>query len=242
MLPTSRDGVGNHPLHVVEDPVVAVMLIAGGGDVNAENGMGLKPLHMASNVGVATILLVNGACPFSRTNSGRSSIHWARNDGIARVLLACGVNANDRVHGVGDTPLMHARKWEMCKVFIEGGAMVDALDAQGRSALFRMCETLGKAHKGDEAKHIRIVEYLASVGASFDIVDTEGLGVEALAGERYEPVVLPIWKRSMVAKMKMVVQRHGLSPRAQVAWKKKDIICMAMAVDGYVGDGITSYV
>ncbi|CAN0372642.1 unnamed protein product [Ectocarpus fasciculatus] len=241
-MPTSGDGLGDHPLHVVGDAVVAVMLIAGGGDVNVDNGMGLKPLHMASSVGVASVLLANGACPFSRTKTGRSSIHWARNDGIARVLLAHGVDANDRISGVGDTPLLHAHTLEMCKVLVEGGATVDAVNGQGRTALLRMCEMLGKAPEGGEAIYVQIVEYLAGVGASFDIVDSAGDGVEQLAGKQYELFVLPIWKRSMVVQMKKVVEKHGLSHSAEVACRNNNILCMAMAVDGDVRDGITAYV
>ncbi|CAN0273283.1 unnamed protein product [Ectocarpus sp. 6 AP-2014] len=241
MKPTSGDGTGDHPLHVVKDPVVAVMLIAGGGDVNAKNGMGLKPLHMASNVGVASVLLANGACPFSRTNTGRSSIHWARNDSIARVLLARGVDANDRIDGIGDTPLMHALTLEMCKVLIEGGAMVDAVDSQGRTALLKMCERLGKAHKRDKDRYAQIIEYLARAGASFEVMDTGGHGVQGLSGGQFEAVVLPIWKRTMVGNMQKVIEKQGLSHSAKVACRKNNIICMTLAMDGDVRDGIMAY-
>ncbi|CAM9905228.1 unnamed protein product [Ectocarpus sp. 12 AP-2014] len=77
---------------------------------------------------------------------------------------------------------MNAHALEMCKVLIEGGAMVDAVGAQGRSALLRMCERVGKAHICGKDTCVRFVEYLASEGASFEFMDTAGDGVEECLG------------------------------------------------------------
>ncbi|CAB1108080.1 unnamed protein product [Ectocarpus sp. CCAP 1310/34] len=70
------DSLGDHPLHIVQNATMAVVLIAGDGDVNADNGM------------------------------GRSSLHWAKNEKVTKTLLAFGADANDRINGVGDTPLL----------------------------------------------------------------------------------------------------------------------------------------
>lgn len=49
--------------------------------------------------------------------------------------------------------------------------------------MLRLCLRLGKRVPDGHAELTSVIEYVAGVGAAFDVVDSNGWGVEALALE-----------------------------------------------------------
>lgn len=59
--PSTRDDLGNTPLHSCHDPEIALFLIQSGADVNAKNYDGVRPLDVNTDPAVRKLLISHGA-------------------------------------------------------------------------------------------------------------------------------------------------------------------------------------
>lgn len=139
-----RASDGKTPLHIVvsrNDLPLAMVLLAGGANFNAQDFDGKTPLHEASLRGfneMMEILANNGAELNTADSKGNTPLHYAARgypDGV-KVLLAKGV-AIDARNVNGDTPL-HGAAFRGDKVIVRmllsGKADPTAKNSQGRTA------------------------------------------------------------------------------------------------------------
>lgn len=173
----AADAEGNTPLHVVacwgasECPG---LLIQAGAPLDATNHDGKTPLRVAvesgaggniellvkagarmdAGMGSNTLLHVAAACGGSGDNSNMGPDFWAGDRGAQSIpaLLHHGLLVDAR-DGEGRTPFQRAvtaLNWKAMNLLLTNGANVNAVDAQGNSALHQLA-----AQRWDLAQHMK---------------------------------------------------------------------------------------
>lgn len=142
----SKDSAGNTPLHIAlikDSPYEYIkFLVDSGADVNARNKDGDSVLFMAvrkNKRDVGDLLLSKNADIFASNTDNNSPLRIALTQGGEVqdwLITSQTLNASD---GSGNTPLHYACEWkldEAASALIQKGANVNAVNANGESALF----------------------------------------------------------------------------------------------------------
>ena len=142
----SKDSAGNTPLHIAilkDSPFAYVkFLVESGADVNARNKNGGSVLFLAvkkNKRDVGDLLLYKNADIFASDTENNSPLRVALTEGgVVQdwLITSRTLNATD---GSGNTPLHYACEWKLDDAvvsLIQKGANVNALNANGESALF----------------------------------------------------------------------------------------------------------
>lgn len=142
----SKDSSGNTPLHIAilkDSPFAYVkFLVESGADVNARNKDGGSVLFLAvkkNKRDVGDLLLYKNADIFASDTDNNSPLRIALTEGGTVqdwLITSRTLNATD---GSGNTPLHYACEWKLDDAvlsLIQKGANVNALNANGESALF----------------------------------------------------------------------------------------------------------
>jgi ankyrin repeat protein len=171
-------------------PEVLQALLHKGADVNAVTDLGTTALHYAVGAGdleSVTSLLDAGADIEAETNEGLTALFVAaqyQEDKAIELLISRGANPNCRTIK-GQTPLMiatlvdvHSRNFaqmdtivKMIQALASAGANLDAVDAEGRTAVDYGTQTL----------HNEPLQCLLSLGANPNSHGSDGLGPLARA-------------------------------------------------------------
>ena len=160
-----RNSLANIAVINGQNGVLAV-LIAKGADLNKPNSTGLTPLHnaaMRDNAEAVRMMLDAGVDPKQANvlDRGKMALHYtAINEGlhVAALLLDRGVEI-DILCGIKASPVIWAAysgTLKSVKLFVERGAVLDIVDANGDTAL-----SSAKSSGKDD-----IYQYLLSVGAA----------------------------------------------------------------------------
>ncbi len=142
----SKDSAGNTPLHIAilkDSPFEYVKyLIDSGADVNARNKNGDSILYLTvtkNKKDVGDLLLSKGADIFATNTENNSPLRIAlTNGGQVQDWLITSRTLNT-TDGSGNTPLHYAAEWKLNEALsglIQKGANVNAVNANGESALF----------------------------------------------------------------------------------------------------------
>lgn len=134
------------------------MLLDAGADLAAADDKEKRPIHLAASEGyadtVAFLAAVPGADPSIADSDGLTPLHCSTDNAVRRpgndadgvpqsvagVLLAAGADVEATAISDGGTPLMWAaqrRKAGIVAELIRAGAVVDAVDSYGQTALHR---------------------------------------------------------------------------------------------------------
>jgi ankyrin repeat protein len=165
---------------------VVALLLAKGADANLPGRADVSPLAAAAYNGndrIIAALLAQGARPDTTDTTGKAPIVYAAARGftaVVRRLLAAGVDAK-RAYGNDLTALMWAAGYEpgfgerdaadVAALLIDAGALIDAADNRGRTALMIAAE----------GGHAAVVEALLARGADRTVRDRTGLRALDLA-------------------------------------------------------------
>jgi ankyrin repeat protein len=157
------------------DPNVSSYLIKNGAKVNARNKEGVTALMSAasknSNPDVISLLLEAGADINIRDKNGATFLRAARNVNpeVISILLKVGADADARDENDGMTVLMAAsrnisksdRNLETIAILIDAKASIDAMDNDGKTALFYAAEY----------DNLKAISALLKAGADIDARD-----------------------------------------------------------------------
>lgn len=162
-----------------ERPRIVALLLGKGADPNLAGGSGVTPLAAAAFKGndrIVERLLAGGADPKRVDDTGKAAITYAAARGfvdVVRRLLDVGVAADTR-YGNELTALMWAAGHDegvgsraagaVIGLLLDRGALIDAVDNRGRTALMMAAEY------GDDA----VVELLLARGADRTLRDRQG--------------------------------------------------------------------
>lgn len=176
---SAKDSSGNTPLHIaikLNAPVDYIKyLIDTGADVNGRNKDGDSVLYLAVQKNlrkVGDLLLEKNADIFATNTQNYSPLRLALEKGgdIQDWLITSQtLNTTD---GSGNTPLHYAAEWKLNSAMlglIEKGAKINAINANGESALF-------SAVKGDSSSTIHILVENGAVTDSRDNLARDHLG------------------------------------------------------------------
>ncbi|MGI5071240.1 ankyrin repeat domain-containing protein [Treponema pectinovorum] len=142
----SKDSAGNTPLHTAilkDSPFPYIQyLVDTGADVNARNKRGDSVLYLAvikNQRQTGDLLLSNNADIFATNTDNNSPLRVAlTNGGEVQDWLITSRTLNT-TDGAGNTPLHYAAEWKLNSAIlalIQKGANVNAVNANGESALF----------------------------------------------------------------------------------------------------------
>lgn len=155
---------------------ICELLLEAGADVNVKNSLdGDTPIMAAvlkRHVDVVVLLTRSGADLSVKTSTGHSllylSIVKARHEITSFFIETCGLDVNERHEISGKRALHEAAdkgRLDCCKLLLDHGAVVDAVDAKGNTALFYAAEF----------GHAKVCEYLISnCGASVTLKNDFG--------------------------------------------------------------------
>jgi ankyrin repeat protein len=150
---------------------IAALLLAHGADPNAVNERGGTPLFLATREGNAemvNLLLEHDAAVDARDAIGNTPLLVAiecKKGSVIPALLAHGADAG-ACNQYGKTPLHHASRWfdndhlEWAKSLLEKGALVNAADKSGETALHWAVQTAATGMVG-----LFMVRFLLENGA-----------------------------------------------------------------------------
>ena len=152
------------------------LLLEAGADVNVKNSLdGDTPIMAAvlkRHFDVVVLLTQSGADLSVKTSSGYSllylSVVKARLEITSFFIETCGLDVNEQHQVSGKRALHEAAdkgRLDCCKLLVDHGAVVDAVDAKGNTALFYAAEF----------GHAKVCEYLISdCGASVNLKNDLG--------------------------------------------------------------------
>jgi uncharacterized protein len=185
----ARNVGGATPLYIAAEndrAKVVHLLLAKGADPNLPRKNGLTPLAAAAYNGSATIvadLLAHHADPNRPDNTEKTAILYAAANGftpVVRLLLKAGVDPKAQ-YGDQLTALMWAAGYadgagiddaqDVAKLLLDHGAVIDAADDRGRTALMIAAET----------GHLEMVDLLIKRGAGRTLRDKQGKSAADLA-------------------------------------------------------------
>jgi len=230
----------NTPLHTAQSAEVAAVLIASGADVNAKNEFGMKPINYARDGMIAYVLLGNGADVVAPTGIiGDDVLHGIEIAGVASALLVFGADVNMR-NEFGATPLFYAQSLEICRIFVEHGAIVDARTEYNSTPIMRMCSVLKFWSEEKKLEAMRMVEYLAMCGGSLDETDEEGKRIEDMVGANDEALIVRVRQRVAMKQMSAAVE--GRRYRTGFVKHADCIVLRMMNACAEVRDSIIEYV
>jgi len=187
--PNTRDAHGSTPLFIALRTSFdkAAILLEAGANIDVWTYVGMHPIHFANHSPeILTWLLQHGADVDTRVKPGRdgqlfypagwTALHITarRKDlSVAELLLRNGADPNARDE-VGMTPLHSAMRpaygalyKRLVRTLIDAGADVDAVDAEGRTALHYVCT-------GPEKYYQAVLKLLVHRGARVDLKDSDG--------------------------------------------------------------------
>jgi ankyrin repeat protein len=185
----ARNVGGATPLYIAADSdrtAVVHRLLAKGADPNLARSNGLTPLTAAAYNGsdkIVADLLANHANPNAPDNTEKTAILYAAAKGftpVVQLLLKAGVDAKAQ-YGNHLTALMWAAGYadgagiddaqSVAKLLLKYGALLDAADNRGRTALMIAAET----------GHLEMVDLLLKRGANRNLRDNAGKSAADLA-------------------------------------------------------------
>jgi ankyrin repeat protein len=190
------------------------LLLAHGARVNHKNSGGATALMAASHAGhVAVVekLLASGADAGLANSAGVTPLFAATaHADVVRALLVGKVNPNQPTRS-GRLPLSAAKSVAVASALVDGGASLDARDAEGRTALH---------HAASDGRG-EVVGWLLDAGASADVVDNDGAtplaaGSRALLGANATPVVLALARATRARDAKGYRGQTALSVAAEL--------------------------
>lgn len=192
------DSMGATPLImaiVAKDPFLVLLLLEKGADPNIKCYVWGSPLTLAagstlSSIPITEMLLNAGANVNDKVDPGstplKQALH-ADNYELVSILIRRGANINDSYNG--ETPLMVAArslKPMFVKLLIEKGALVDARDRSGQTALLH---TIAGNRTSKDERVLEIVNLLIEAGAHVNIKDNSGDSALTLAQRfNFEPL------------------------------------------------------
>lgn len=185
----ARNVGGATPLYIAAESdrtAVVHQLLVKGADPNLARSNGLTPLTAAAyngNAAIVTDLLAHHADPNTPDNTEKTAILYAAAKGftpVVQLLLKAGVDAK-AAYGNHLTALMWAAGYadgagiddaqSVAKLLLDHGALLDAADNRGRTALMIAAET----------GHVEMVDLLLRRGADRNLRDKSGKSAVDLA-------------------------------------------------------------
>ncbi|KAJ3802030.1 hypothetical protein GGU11DRAFT_828569 [Lentinula aff. detonsa] len=179
------------PLHMCQSGNIAKVLLANGAILEARDVYQATPLHTAETVDVASVLLQHGANPIAGDRTGGTPLHLASSDQLAMFLMKSHPYTVTTVDNNRRTPLHDGLTFwngETVKLGVSLGADVNALSADGQSALFEGQHYISRPGRTND---VGAVKELISSGAVIPVPHSEHPEVESTPlHETISPAVL----------------------------------------------------
>jgi uncharacterized protein CbrC (UPF0167 family)/ankyrin repeat protein len=180
------DATGDLPLHHACEQGhsnLALLLINHSTEIDRQNNLGITPLHYAAANGLMDVcraLLNKGADVNKKTTDGLSPLYLAieySTEEIAAYFVSSGADLLLPLSDY-DRTILHIAAikgyQQLCTIILDKGIPVDLTDAQGYTAL----------QLAVRENHPRVIEYLASRGASLMHVNESGLAARGIASNK----------------------------------------------------------